>query len=100
MRRDAIEELVERKNARATAMRRQLVEGLHSDHHCKREKRDDAGRDNRVHHCQKIGPPSSELEPAPQQRPGQAHRGPVKRRIDQRQQTQKQQQRAQYVPVL
>jgi hypothetical protein len=64
-------------------MHRQFVEGLHADHHGKREKGDDDTGKTRIHEREKIGPPAAEFQPAPQQRPRQAKRGPVERRVEQ-----------------
>ena len=69
----------------------QFVKGLHADHHHERETSNDDGGERRIHQREKIGPPASELQSAPQQRPRQAERSPVERRIEQCEQPEEQQ---------
>jgi len=49
-----------------------IVEGLHPDHHCQGQQRDDDGSEQSIDDRENNGPPPFEFEPAPQQRPRQA----------------------------
>ncbi|HKD31335.1 MAG TPA: hypothetical protein VKC66_36205 [Xanthobacteraceae bacterium] len=56
----------------AAAVLCHIVEGLHPNHHCQGQQRDDDGSEQSIDDRENNGPPPFEFEPAPQQRPRQA----------------------------
>jgi len=85
---DAVEKGVQRQDTLAAAMKGKFFEGLHAEHHGQCEGHNDGTGESRIDKGQKEGPPASEFQPAPQQRPRQAKRSPVERRVEQCEQPQ------------